>query len=54
MGDVEHGPGVVVQRPFQDLFGGDVQVVGGLIQDQEIGLGEHKLCQRHPSPLAAA
>ena len=54
MGDVEHGPFVPVQGIFQNLLGDDVQMVGGLVQDKEIGLRKHQLCQGYPAPLAAA
>ena len=54
VGDVEHSSRVVDQGVLQDFLGGNVQVVGGLVQDQEVGLGEHKLCQGDPASFSAA
>ena len=54
MGDIEHRTLVVVQGILQNLLGGDVQVVGGLVQDDEVGIGEHELCQGNPPPFSAA
>ena len=45
MGNVEDGSLVLVQGIFQDFLGGDVQMVGRLIKDDKIGLGEHQLSQ---------
>ena len=53
MGDIKHGAGVAVQGLLQNLLGDDVQMVGGLVKNQEIGLGEHQLRQRDASPFAA-
>ena len=54
MGHIEQSPGIVVQRLLKDLLGGDVQMVRGLVQNQEVCLGKHKLSQRNPSPFSAA
>ena len=43
MGDVENGSGVMNQRVFQNLLRGDIQMVGRLIEDQEVRLREHQL-----------
>ena len=51
---VEDSSRVVVQGIFQNFLGGNIQVVGGLIQDQKIGLREHEFSQGYPSLLAAA
>ena len=53
MRDIQDSPRIIVQRVLQDFLAGDVQMVGGLVQDQEIGLGEHQLRQGHPAALAA-
>ena len=45
MGNVEDGSLVLVQGIFQYLLGSDVQMVGRLIKDDKIGLGEHQLSQ---------
>ena len=45
MGYIEYGSGVTAQGAFQDFLGGDVQMVGGLVKEQEIGVRKHKLCK---------
>jgi hypothetical protein len=45
--DDDHRGVVVVQDALEPVDGMDVQVVGGLIQQQHIGLGEQRLCQQH-------
>ena len=54
MGYIEKGAGIVVQRLLQNLLGGDIQVVGRLVQNQEISLGEHQLGKGDAPPFAAA
>ena len=54
VGHVQDGAGVAVQRRFQDFLGGDVQMVGGLVQNEKIGFGEHELCQGNTTPFTAA
>ena len=53
MGHHHHGAGVIVQRMLQpgDAFG--VQMVGRLVQQQQVGLFQQQLAQRHPPLLAA-
>ncbi len=53
MGDDHHGSGIIVQRMLQpgDAFG--VEVVGGLVQQQQIGLFQQQPAQRDAPPLAA-
>ena len=48
MGNNNHGGIALVQRVFQPADGVDVQVVGGLIQQQNIGIREQGLRQQHP------
>jgi len=54
MGDVENGSGIMNQRVFQNLLRGDIQMVGRLIEDQEVRLREHQLRQGNTSAFAAA
>ena len=54
MGDVENGSGVMNQRVFQNLLRGDIQMVGRLIEDQEVRLREHQLRQGNTPAFAAA
>ena len=42
------------QGIFQRFTGLDVQMVGGFVQQQEIGFGEHQPEQQQPRPLSAA
>ena len=48
MGDDHHGALARVQYPFQPANGVDVEVVGGLVQQQDIRVGEQGLGQQHP------
>ena len=54
MGDVENGSGVMNQRVFQNLLRGDIQMVGRLIEDQEVRLREHQFRQGNTYAFAAA
>ena len=49
----QHGSGVVLQIPLQPGHGTDVQMVGGLVQKNEIRLGKQQLAQGHPGLFAA-
>ena len=53
VGDDHHGAGVVVQRVLQpgDAFG--VQMVGRLVEQQQVGLFQQQPAQRDAPPLAA-
>jgi len=53
VGDDQHGAGEVTQRLFQprDAFG--VQVVGRLVEQQDVGLFQQQPAQRHAPALAA-
>ncbi len=53
MGDGDDGTGVFVEEAFQPGHGLGVQVVGGLVEEQHVGLGQQQSAQGHPAPLAA-
>ena len=53
MGHDQDGAAEGFQRPFQDLAAGDIEVVGGLVQQQHVGPAQHQLQQLDPGPLAA-
>ena len=53
MGDRDDGAGVVLQVLLQPLHALRVQVVGGLVEQQQVGLGQQQPAQRHPSAFAA-
>lgn len=50
----EQGAGEAPQGVFEVLEGGDVQVVGGLVQHQQVGGTEHGFGEQQAVPLAAA
>src|SRR5680860_277321 len=45
------GPGIRSERPLELLDGGDVELVGGLVQQQAVGLSGRQQCQPGPSAL---
>ncbi len=47
MRDDDHGAGTCSQHAFQPADGVDVQVVGRLIEQQDVRIGEQRLCQQH-------
>ena len=51
---IQYSSGIVFQRLFQNFFGYDIQVVGRLIENQEVRFGKHQLCQRNTTTLATA
>ena len=52
MGDGHHGAGVALQKLLEPVHRFGVQVVGRLVQQQHVGLGEQQLAQRHAALLA--
>ena len=46
-------PGKLLQRGLQRLAALEVEVVGRLVEDQDVGAGVHEDGQREPPPLAA-
>ena len=54
MGNIEDGSFIAVERILQDFLGSDIQVVGRLIQDEEIGLRQHQFGKGNPTPFTAA
>ena len=53
MGDGQHAAGVRREVAFEPLHRLGVEVVGGLVEEQQVGLLEQQLAQRHPAALAA-
>src|SRR5207302_1308571 len=51
--DQNQGPAILEQAFFQYLKGRDIQVVGWLIEQQDIRRLKHELGDQHPSPLPA-
>ena len=47
MADHDDGAVVVQQEVVEPLHGGNVQVVGGLVQQQDVGVAEQGLSQQH-------
>ena len=53
MGDGHDRAGVVAQEAFEPRHGLGVEVVGGLVEQQQVGAREQQPAQRHPATLAA-
>jgi hypothetical protein len=47
MGDNENGPGIFGQMMLEPVHALGVEMVGGFIEQQEIGLAQQKLRERH-------
>ena len=53
VGDQDNGAGETGELLFQPAYRGDIQVVGRLIQQQQVRLAHQRLCQRHAATPAA-
>ena len=53
MGHGEDGAGIGRQELLEPLHRFGVQVVGRLVEQQQVGSGQQQLAQRDPAPLAA-
>jgi hypothetical protein len=53
VGDEEHGATVLEEGIFEGLEGGNVQVVGRLVEQEEVGAAHHDLREAQPVSLAA-
>ena len=53
VGDQQHRALVALQRDVERVDGFEVQVVGGLIEDQDVGLGEDQLAEDQTRLFAA-
>ena len=53
MGDDDHRAGILPQGLLQPLHRLGVEVVGGLVQQQQVGLFQQGHAQGHAAPLAA-
>ena len=49
----DHGPGILHQRLLQHLLAGDIEMMGGLVEQHEVRGFHQDARQRHPLPLAA-
>ena len=52
VGDGHHGAGVVLQEALEPVHALGVEVVGGLVEQQQVGAGEQQSAEGHPAPLA--
>jgi len=52
--DGHNGPLEVLECPGEDVDGGGVEVVGGLVQEEEVAWDQGKGSQRNPRLLATA
>ena len=53
MADDQHGTGIALEVILQPFHGGKIQVVGGLVQNQDIRLFQQQLCQTKARQLTA-
>ena len=53
MADQDQGASIIAQKAFEPECGFEVEVVGRLVEQQQIGLGEQDRGERHPHPPAA-
>ena len=53
MGDGHHRALVIGEETFEPGHGFRVQVIGGLVQKQQIGPAQQQPAERHPAPFAA-
>ena len=53
MGDDQDGARIVAQVPFEPVHQLGVEMVGGLVEKQQVRLIEQELAQRNPAALAA-
>ena len=53
MRDEDDGAGVAPQVAFEPVDGDDVEVVGGLVEEEEVGLGEEDAGEGHAHAPAA-
>ncbi len=53
MGDQDHAAGIFAQMAFQPAGGFGIQMIGRLVEQQNVGRIEQQPAQRHPAPLAA-
>src|SRR5205823_13432837 len=51
--DEQDGPAILHQQRLEELEGLDVEVVGRLVHDQDVGRAGEQLRQQEPAPLAA-
>jgi hypothetical protein len=54
VGNHQHRADKLIQGLFQHFNGSDVQVVGWFVQDEQVGLFQHQLCQLQAAAFAAA
>ena len=53
MADHQHRTGVTLEVIFQPFHGGKIQVVGGLVQNEDVRLFQQQLCQTQSCQFAA-
>ena len=53
MGDDENGTGIVGQMMLEPVHAFGVEMVGGLVEQQQVGLAQQELGQRHAAFFTA-
>ncbi|MNF14157.1 hypothetical protein D3C80_2162580 [compost metagenome] len=54
MGNKQQGALIIHQSGLQHFLAEQIQMVGGFVQDQHVGILEHQLGQGHPGFFPAA
>ena len=53
MGHGHHGPWIVLQGSFEPGHRFGIEVVGGLVEEQQVGARQEEAAERHPAPFTA-
>ena len=53
MADQDQGAAVIAQKPLEPQRGFEVEMIGRLVEQQQVGLGEEDRRERNPHPPAA-
>jgi len=53
VGDAHHGAGEIEEAFLQHFQGGDIEIVGGLVEEKRVGLAQHEPGDKQPCLFAA-
>ena len=53
VGDQHHGTGEIIETLFQYFQGGNIEIVGGLIENEKVGGLPHQIGYKNASLFAA-
>ena len=54
MGYIQHSAFIGIEGVLEHFLGDEIEMVRRLVEDQEVGFGEHEFGEGHPAFLAAA